>query len=76
MWSKWNKILISASAVFTACAAPDEDFTIILRSSPASGEITVQTFSPFVEEGRGAFKTDESSQFVLSYDMSRSSPDS
>tara|TARA_Y100000588_G_scaffold317787_1_gene347037 strand:- start:109 stop:1086 length:978 start_codon:yes stop_codon:yes gene_type:complete len=48
----------------------------IMRFSPASGEITVKTFSPFVEEGRGAFETDESSQFVLSYDMSSSSPDS
>ena len=43
----------------------------IMRFSPARNEITVQTFSPFVDEGRGAFETDESSQFVLSYDMSR-----
>ncbi len=43
----------------------------IMRFSPARNEIAVQTFSPFVDEGRGAFETDESSQFVLSYDMSR-----
>ena len=43
----------------------------IMRFSPARNEIAVQTFSPFVNEGRGAFETDESSQFVLSYDMSR-----
>ena len=43
----------------------------IMRFSPARNEITVQTFSPFLDEGRGSFETDESSQFVLSYDMSR-----
>ena len=43
----------------------------IMRFSPARNEITVQTFSPFVDGGRGSFETDESSQFVLSYDMSR-----
>ena len=43
----------------------------IMRFSPARNEISVQTFSPFLEEGRGSFETDKSSQFVLSYDMSR-----
>jgi len=43
----------------------------IMRFSPARNEIAVQTFSPYVDEGRGAFETDESSQFVLNYDMSR-----
>ena len=43
----------------------------IMRFSPARNEISIRTFSPFVNEGRGAFETDESSQFVLNYDMSR-----
>ena len=43
----------------------------IMRFSPALNEISVQTFSPFLEDGRGSFETDESSQFVLSYEMSR-----
>ena len=43
----------------------------IMRFSPSLDEIAVQTFSPFLDEGRGSFETDASSQFVLSYDMSR-----
>ena len=43
----------------------------IMRFSPTRNEIAIQTFSPFLDEGRGAFETDESSQFILSYDMSR-----
>ena len=48
-----------------------DGFLRILRFSPSHNEITVQTYSPSVDEGRGAFETDENSQFVLSYDMSR-----
>jgi hypothetical protein len=43
----------------------------IMRFSPALNEISVQTFSPYLDEGRGSFEIDESSEFVLSYEMSR-----
>jgi hypothetical protein len=43
----------------------------IMRFSPTRNEIAVQTFSPFLDGGQGSYETDESSQFVLSYDMSR-----
>ena len=43
----------------------------IMRFSPSLNEISVQTFSPYLNEGRGSFEIDESSEFVLSYEMSR-----
>ena len=43
----------------------------IMRFSPELNKIFVQTFSPSRDQGRGSFETDDSSQFVLSYDMSQ-----
>jgi len=43
----------------------------IMRFSLPLNEISVQTFSPYLDEGRGSFEIDESSEFVLSYEMSR-----
>ena len=64
-----DRRVYSVMADFQARSRGGDGWLRILCFSPARDEIAVQTFSPFVDEGRGAFERDESSQFVLSYDM-------
>ena len=46
MRSKWNKLRIGAFAVLTACAAPDEDFTIIVLPDTQFYTATMNGGSP------------------------------
>jgi hypothetical protein len=41
----------------------------IMRFFPDRDEILVRTFSPYLNNGRGAFERDDNSEFVLHYDM-------